>query len=184
MPAAQAPGKELINRTARRSAGRFLEQVDEVGELPGAEQPQQAPAEELPEIWYVPRGSRRAHYATNTAQDEQEGVVRPICGKLNPMSGFRVRQTRAADYDCPDCAKELGDFYFPRPERDPADKRAEIAAFCAMSATASRITAARERGDKVEMADLRGRMNDLRAAYLIAVGTPLEYVTRNGYSTM
>lgn len=143
-----------------------------------------APAAELPKTWYVLRGSRLAHYAASTEQDERDGVVRPICGKLSPMPGFRVRQTRAADYDCPDCAEELGEFYSPRPERDPADRRAGLAAYCAMSAIASQMTDARERGDRVAYADLRASMNDLRAAYTIALSTPLSLITRDGYSLM
>lgn len=141
-------------------------------------------AAELPETWYVPRGSRRAHYAASTEQDERDGVVRPICGKLKPMPGFRVRETRAADYDCPDCAEELGEFYSPRPERDSADRRAGLAAYCAMSAISSRMATACERGDRVAYADLRASMSDLRAAYTIALGTPLSRITRDGYSTM
>lgn len=176
----------------------LLRDID--GPLPTPNQPVAAPAAaELPETWYALLGSTEAHYATNTLQDEQDGVVRPICGGIPAATGSEVRESAETDTDCPACAEELGDYYLPRPaapaavsvyaarrneeeNRPGRNEAARRRAYLALAALASKMSEARERADQVALADLRTSMNDQRAALALALATPLECLSRDGYA--
>lgn len=70
-------------------------------------------------------------------------------------------------------------YLFVPPLRE--NRHARIAAYTAMSTTAERMCAARQRGDQVLRADLRTSMNDLRAALSISFGVALDDISRDGY---
>lgn len=62
------------------------------------------------------------------------------------------------------------------------DEAARSAAFLAMSSLAGRMSAGLRRAEPVTYADLRTSMDDLRAAFCLAIGIPVRHVSRSGYN--